>query len=186
MMLDFPKYLEMPNIDRIYDFLFRDFVEYNAIKKEQDELLRNPEGACKHIFCNMEDYTNHPDLPPFSSKRIDYHVKERFKDYHNFEKEVIAEVVAKDPYMTFGVANFEEAVYGQYKVGEERNFEVEHSYIDFRKLIIGEKIRKIQEENDYKIVFNDRYLAGIMCIPAESEEKLDFYDLETVRKIIDF
>jgi hypothetical protein len=186
MMLDLPKFLEMPNTDRIYNFLYRDFVEYNEIKKEQDELLRNPEGACKHVFCNMEDFSNHPDLPPFASVPIDYHVKERFKDYHNFDKEVIAEVVAKDPYMTFGVATFKEEELGNYRLREERNFEVEHSYVDFRKLIIGEKIRKIQEEKEYKIIFNDRYLAGILCIPAESDEKLEFYDLETVRKIIDF
>ena len=54
----------------------------------------------------MEDYTNHPDQPPFSANKIDYHVKERFKDFHDFNKEVIAEIVAKDPYMTWGVTNF--------------------------------------------------------------------------------
>ena len=103
MMLEFPKFLEMPNIDRFYDFLMRDYEEYLAIKKEQDELSRNIDGSYKHRFCNMEDYTNHPDLPPFSAKKIEYHVKERFKDFHDFNKEVIAEVVAKDPYMTWGV-----------------------------------------------------------------------------------
>ncbi len=106
MMLEFPKFLEMPNIDRIYDFLMRDYEEYHAIKKEQDELSRNIDGSYKHRFCNMEDYTNHPDLPPFSANKIDYHVKERFKDFHDFNKEVIAEIVAKDPYMTWGVTNF--------------------------------------------------------------------------------
>jgi len=45
-------------------------------------------------------------------------VKESFKDHHNFDKEVIAEVVAKDPYMTFGVANFKEEEYGLKRVGE--------------------------------------------------------------------
>lgn len=118
MMLDLPKFFAGPCIDRIYDFLCRDYDEYNAIKKEQDEMLRNPDGACKYRFCNLEDYTNHPDLPPFSSKSIDYHVKESFKDHHNFDKEVIAEVVAKDPYMTFGVANFKEEEYGLKRVGE--------------------------------------------------------------------
>lgn len=103
MMLELPKFLEMPNIDRIYDFLERDYEEYHAIKKEQDELARNVDGDYKHQFCNMEDYTNHPDLPPFSEHKIDYHVKEKFKDYHDFNKEVIAEVVAKDPYMTWSV-----------------------------------------------------------------------------------
>ena len=44
-MLEFPKFLEMPNIDRIYDFLMRDYEEYHAIKKEQDELSRNIDGS---------------------------------------------------------------------------------------------------------------------------------------------
>ena len=33
---------------------------------------------------------------------------ERCKDYHNKEQEVIQQVVDKDPYMTWGVAGFEE------------------------------------------------------------------------------
>ena len=43
-MLELPKFLEMPNIDRIYAYLERDYEEYHEIKKEQDELCRNIDG----------------------------------------------------------------------------------------------------------------------------------------------
>jgi hypothetical protein len=41
------------------------------------------------MFNNFEDFMNHPDLPPFLKDKKQYHVKERYKDYHNRENEVI-------------------------------------------------------------------------------------------------
>jgi hypothetical protein len=61
---------------------------------------------------------------------------------------------------------------------------VEHSCINFTKVIIGEKIRSIQEYDYRQVNFNDNHLASIFYI--EDEEYLSFYDLEAVRKIIDF
>lgn len=67
---------------------------------------------------------------------------------------------------------------------KKNNIHVEHSCINFTKVIIGEKIRNIQE-NDYTLVnFNDNHLASIFYV--EDEEFLEFYDLEAVRKITDF
>ena len=128
---------------------------------------------------------NHPDLPPFAHDRVGYHIMERCKDYHNKEQEVIKQVVAKDPYMTWGVAGFgDDEIKVQSK--KERNIEVEHSCIDFTKVIIGEKIRSINE-NDYKpYSFNDQRLAELMMIEHQEEEYIEFYNLEVVRKIIDF
>ena len=67
---------------------------------------------------------------------------------------------------------------------ELKNINIEHSVINFTKVIIGEKIRYIQEHNYRQIEFNDNHLASIIWV--EDEEYIDFYNLEAVRKIIDF
>lgn len=85
--------------------------------------------------------------------------------------------------MTWGVANFDDDIHGA-KFDYERNVEVEHSCIDFTTVIIGEKIRGVLEKNGKLVTFNDEELAGMMYI--EAEENLDFYDLEVVRKIVDY
>lgn len=56
-------------------------------------------------------------------------------------------------------------------------YEVEHSLIDFQKLIIGEKIRGYQEGFE-NINFNDQHLAKLICM--EGADKLHFYKLETI------
>ena len=56
--------------------------------------------------------------------------------------------------------------------------------IDFQKVIIGEKIRDVQEDGFHTISFNDQQLASIFYV--EPEHQIDFYKLETVRKIVDF
>lgn len=83
-------------------------------------------------------------MPPFARDECSYHVKERYRDYHDREHEVIEEVVAKNPYMTWGVASFDDGRDGG-KFDYERNIEVEHSCIDFTSVIIGEKVRGILE-----------------------------------------
>ena len=85
--------------------------------------------------------------------------------------------------MTWGVSNFDDGIDGS-KFDYERNIEVEHSCIDFTTVIIGEKIRGVLEHNFKIVTFNDEELAALMYI--EGEENLDFYDLEVVRKIVDF
>ena len=104
-------------------------------------------------------------------------MKERYKDFHNRENEVINEVVAKNPYMTWGVTSFDNQRDGE-KFDFERNIEVEHSCIDFTTLIIGEKIRAVLEKNFEEITFNDEELASMIYI--EDEENLDFYNLEVI------
>lgn len=81
------------------------------------------------------------------------------------------------------VADNEEENEGPEEV-EERNVKVEHTTIIFTKMIIGEKIRYIQEHDYRHVNFNDNHLAGIFWI--EDEEHIDFYNQEAVRKIIDF
>jgi len=131
----------------------RDHEEFLQIEKLLKESLAKGEKQLKHEYCNFEDFLNHPDLPPFARDRVSYHVMERCKDYHNKEKEVISNIVAHDPYMTWGVAGFgeEKVTWPKY----ERNVEVEHSCIDFTKVIIGEKIRSMNEHNYKPFEFND-------------------------------
>lgn len=153
-MLDLPIFLKMPNIERLYDFLERDNEELVQIEKLLRQSQANGEKQFKHEYCNFEDFLNHPDLPPFAHDRVGYHVMERCKDYHNKEQEVIQQVVDKDPYMTWGVAGFEEESKIQ-QAKKERNVEVEHSCIDFTKVIIGEKVRSVQEDKYRLFDFND-------------------------------
>jgi hypothetical protein len=101
MMLDLPKMLKQPKIERIYPFLERDYEEYLATQKDQDEVYTRKIN--KNEFCNFEQFLSHPDLPPFASQRKQYHVKSNFADFHNSEQEIISEIVEKDPYMTWGV-----------------------------------------------------------------------------------
>jgi len=45
---------------------------------------------------------------------------------------------------------------------------VEHSCIDFQKVIIGDKIRAIQEQGFSHVKFNDNRLADIFMIEDEA------------------
>lgn len=85
--------------------------------------------------------------------------------------------------MTWGVSGFGDTDI-KIKSQKERNVEVEHSCIDFTKVIIGEKIRSINENKFRPYSFNDQRLAELMMI--EDDEYIEFYNLEVVRKIIDF
>lgn len=122
--------------------------------------------------------------------------KDNFKDFHNFEEEIIMEIVNKYPYMTWNVQNFKDEIESNKSKGvkqmkrllnvkEEKNIEVEHSAIDFQRMIIGDKLRAIEEgDHPTKVVFNDKHLSDIFLI--DNEEYIDFYNCDAVRKIIDF
>jgi len=65
-------------------------------------------------------------------------------------------MIDKDPYMTWGVKNFGgDGGETESKVFVHKNIEVEHSLIDFQKIIIGEKIRDVQEDGFHNVNFND-------------------------------
>lgn len=93
----------------------------------------------------------------------------------------MCEVILKDPYMKWDVNSYD---YAEEVAVEKKEFEVEHSLIDFQKLIIGEKIRGILELNFKNIIFNDTHLAGLLY--KDEEKYLSFYKLETVQKLVDF
>lgn len=183
MMLDFPKFLQFPNIKRIYPFLERDYEEYLQTKQDQEDVYVK-QTETKN-FCNFEQFMSHPELPPFGSEQKAFHVKQNFTDFHNSEKEILREMIEKDPHMTWTVDNFgQDDKDKTQKVFKNKNVEVEHSMIDFQKLIIGEKIRDVQEEGFHNVNFNDQHLASIFYV--EPDHQIDFYKLETVRKIVDY
>jgi len=62
----------------------------------------------KATYLNFEDFLNHPFLPPFMKSKVSYHAKEEFEDFHNYEEEIITEIVAQNPYMTWNVHNYAE------------------------------------------------------------------------------
>tara|TARA_B110000285_G_scaffold235512_1_gene317714 strand:- start:1668 stop:1937 length:270 start_codon:yes stop_codon:yes gene_type:complete len=88
---------------------------------------------------------SHPQLPPFGQDQKAFHVKQHFTDFHNSSQEIVQEMIDKDPHMTWSVENFgqDDDKKKTQKVFEDKNVEVEHSMIDFQKVIIGEKIRDV-------------------------------------------
>ena len=62
--------------------------------------------------------------------------------------------------------------------------QIEHTYIDLKFLIIGDKIKHLDDEESLKkLSYDDEYLAKLMM---SSEENSEFYMQESVQKIIDY
>jgi len=173
-MLDLPRFLQLPRIERLYDFLERDAEEQAEIERRLRQSQASGEEF-KPEYCNFEDFLNHSDLPPYSDTMVKYHVKEKFRDFHNHQGEVINEILGREG----------KHVKSEY-LSETRakNIEVEHSAIDFSVVIIGEKVRSVLEQGFHPVNFNDQNLANLFYI--EDAEFLNFYDLEVTRKVVDF
>jgi len=84
IMLDLPIVLDFELIERIFPFLERDHDEFMQIQDDQDN-MHSKEETDKAQFCNFEDFILHPNLPPFASEPVNYHVMQSFIDYHNSE-----------------------------------------------------------------------------------------------------
>lgn len=59
-------------------------------------------------------------------------------------------------------------------------FTVEHSYIDFKWLAIGEKLKHMNESEDeaiHKLSFDAEYFCDMLM---KQEENLEFYGLKSV------
>lgn len=137
-MLDLPKLLDDDLVERIYPFFERDHEEMIAIEEEMEE-MNSKIDSVQSYYCNFEEFIVNPDLPQYASEQHSYHVMSNFIDYHNTEQELLCEVILKDPSTWDQSKDFQEEIGKQKK----KKFEVEHSLIDFQKLIIGEKIRGV-------------------------------------------
>ena len=67
------------------------------------------------------------------------------------------------------------------KSNNSKNYIVEHTYIDFTSLIIGEKIRGRFEEN---ISFDDIYLSQLFLKFGNLNKTI--YQQDSIQKIIDY
>jgi hypothetical protein len=83
----------LPRIERIYDFLTRDFKERKANEEENAIAMASDDKVIIGKHLNFEDVINHPALPQFLAKEKNYHIKFRFKDFHNDKREIIDELV---------------------------------------------------------------------------------------------
>ena len=175
LMVDLARFMQLPRLERLYDFLERDYDEMMAIEEKLRASQASGSREYQPEFLNFEDFMNHPELPPYSDELIKYHVKERFNDFHDKKQEVVGEVLERE-------GKHEASEY----LAENRktNIEVEHSSIDFSLVIVGNKVRSVLEENYRPVNFNDQALANLMYI--EEDAHLSFYGLEVIRKIIDF
>jgi len=61
---------------------------------------------------------------------------------------------------------------------ELRTYEMDHSFIDFRMVILGEKMRNPESE----VIFNDLYLSKLITSVPHDE----FYGEDSIHRIIDF
>lgn len=85
LMLDLPKLLDDDLVKRIYPFLERDHDEMMQLEEDMEDIDEMEPGEQKAQFCNFEDFIINPDLPPFASEKMSYHVMSNFIDYHNVE-----------------------------------------------------------------------------------------------------
>lgn len=70
--------------------------------------------------------------------------------------------------------------------GPPAEFPIEFSFIDFKWLIIGEKLKHVDLPNslaDHKLLFDDDYFATMLMA---QEENLEFYGNSVVQNIIDY
>lgn len=90
------------------------------------------------------------ELPLFSDKSREYFTRNTFSDYSNIEPELISHILERDKLILDT---------------KSKDYEVEHLYIDFRDIILGEKVRKLahlkKAQNEMK--FNDVYYANWMA-----------------------
>ena len=93
---------------------------------ESDRKDREKEG-----FCNIEINFKDPEVPVFSDHSKEYIIHDQFEDHHQFEVELIKKIVKRDELKLPGTV---------------KNFVVGHTYIDFRDVILGEKVRAIQRD----------------------------------------
>lgn len=77
-MMETPRMLQLPRIERLYDFLNQDYAEKRVSQEEEKKAALGNNNLIASSFLNMEDTLNHPKLPHYLSKPVNYHVKQRF------------------------------------------------------------------------------------------------------------
>ena len=131
----------------------------------------------KNQFCNIETFFHHPDISLFCPQKFQYLTLDRYQKIHETENEIIMEVKNRE-------IDQEEA---RNKKGIDfyslDQFPVEHSYIDLKWCIIGEKLKQIGYGAD-KMVKMDNYFYSKVLMTHYDD--LEFFEQESIQKFIDF
>jgi hypothetical protein len=92
---------------------------------ESDRKDRELEG-----FCNFEIPFKDPELPMFSDKDAEYFTAtdSDIEDFHNYKEELAQMIIERDR---------------DKFMSNQKNYIVSHTFVDFREVIIGEKLRAI-------------------------------------------
>jgi hypothetical protein len=133
---------------------------------ETDRKEREREG-----FCNFEIALKDPELPMFSDKTVEYLTANDadIEDFHNFKEELAQKIVQRD----------------KDKLTNSKNYIVNHTLVDFRDVIIGEKLRAIQKSKKaLNLRFDNLYYATWMIKQGDSNKI--FFLQESVQNFIDF
>ena len=127
---------DLPVIMRSAQLDINEFYSISVAEKKD----RSSEG-----FCNIEIGFKNAELPVFSNVEKEYFANMKFDDFHEIEKELVNQINVRD----------------KDKLNKEKSFEVEHLYVDFKYLIIGEKIRNLTKETEESKIprFDDLYYA---------------------------
>jgi len=158
-MLDLPEVLESKVID------LNSFFQLDLINQEND--FNKP----KQGFCNIEITLEDERLVSFSEHEQQFLIMNEFDSIHDVKNEIISKIEKRDK-------------------KQEKNrkkkvdpIEVEHTYIDFKFLIIGEKLKHIDNLEEFdNMKYDDEFYADLMLEPSEN---FKFYETESAQKIID-
>ena len=107
-MLEIPKLLQMPRIERLYDFLTRDADEKAANDIERAKAQASDNSLVQSKFLNFEDQLNHPNLETYQSEKCNYHLKYRFDDHHDQNLEIANDLKNRTDYMSLKVKSLKD------------------------------------------------------------------------------
>jgi hypothetical protein len=110
-------------------------------------------------MCNFERFFEDDRLPLKSDEEIECFQQPTFSDFNKYQDEIIEKIVNRDK---------EKGIEGS--GGLERTIAVEHSFMDFQYMIIGEKISKARTDGNF--VFDELFLSKLMIQP---ESNVEFY-----------
>ena len=147
IMFDLPLILESSKIE-INEFFSRSSSDQNKYSLISD-------------LCNMETIFQDAELPVFSDEPTEYIELSYFKNPHNIQNELKDMISDRDRAKSEGVT---------------KNFEVEHFYINFTILIMGEKIRAELEnqrrDTNEQFALDNVQLASYL---ARDDDNMEFY-----------
>lgn len=150
IMFDLPLVLQSSSIE-INEFFSRAASEENKYSLVSD-------------LCNMETVFKEADLPVFSDVQTEYITLKYFKNPHNVIDDLKDMINQRDSDKPEDV---------------QKTFEVEHFYINFTILIIGEKIRYQIENEEHgtneTYHFDQMQLSNYLAREEDNEVVMEFY-----------